>query len=537
VLELNKTAKIEEKPLCQYFLAGGCRFGSSCRYRHPGQGGREIPQICNTKRATKFQFQSVLCGCTESKASPPRRTRKESHCSEYLATVVGLDREMLSRRMKSFIRGKSSLPAHLVFPDSGAALSLMTARGGLHFDADPLGKSNMVLIGKQPYASSATSDQPQAITRVIGTIEHARCVLRWLERTFGIVFLAFSRETSAGQLKGMGWGLRGFIAPFHIRLAGVSAPAPYQGGNGHVNKDGLDNKDRALFREIISSYARSESLSEEDEDADASEDSFEELQDSGFQAPLPAARMDFSKLDTYPVIGETKAYRAVMPKDQREAVETFLQSGKRQQASDIVAWSHFTATGPESALDSAQLTKSYERVLSGPSAGCSIAAQLSEALSAELLERAFGARVTHAEMDLKYRTNEARRLDYRCLVGPGPSKLAVGVSVTRAVASRDLRATRSKGEPFTRKHAKKLIKRKVAAIASARRNVHETASFQRALLHVWCSSELVAQMVDAEARALAKESDNEAIWRDVVVWATVTDFGGVNLRYAYIFRT
>mmetsp|Transcript_13216 Transcript_13216/g.25302 ORF Transcript_13216/g.25302 Transcript_13216/m.25302 type:complete len:597 (-) Transcript_13216:159-1949(-) len=541
VFELKKKkSETEQKPLCQYFLAGGCRYGASCHYRHPGQGARAIRQAGRERERQGNQRHlisgsPIACGCSESKASPPRRTRKGCRDSEFLATVVGLDRATLSRRL-SAITGKSSLPAHMVFPDSGASLSIVAARGS-NFDADPLGSSKLVLIGKQPYASSTPSGHPP-ITRVFGTVEHVRCVLRWFERTFGVVFLPFSPETSIGQLRATGWGLQGFIAPFHSRLASTPMAC-----NRRIStrQAGLDSEDRALFREIISSYALSESqLEEEKEDANADPEPCSVKINSSLAftppPPLPPARMDSTKLNLYPVIGETKAYRAIMPKDQRAAMETFLLSGKRQHI-DLVAWSHFVALGPESALDCAKLTKSYERVLQGPSAGCNMSAQLSEALSAELLEKAFCIRITHAEMELKYSTNGARRLDYRCLIGAGASKVAVGVSVTRAVASKDLRAIRTKGEQFTRKHARNLVKRKVASLTSARRNIEQTGSFQRAILHVWCSSEHVAQIVDAEARALANENDSDPMWRDLVVLATVTDFGGVNLRYAYIYRT
>jgi len=241
-----------------------------------------------------------------------------------------------------------------------------------------------------------------------------------------------------------------------------------------------------------------------------------------------------------------------------------------------VIWTHYKALGPEYMLDTG-MTKEFSTVSEAKSAGCSRSSQISEALSAELLSRLFGLTVTHSEMELAYRSSASSRLDFRCARAPRTNTTenniithsgGIAVSVTRAVAPSALAdrqrcyyqqggtwgGPHRKGENkqkndhpqgFSREDARRLLCKKLRALRSARRNIVPSMAFDRAILHVWCASERIAQVVQAEAAMLDLNlNDNDECREEmsassisdgaVLLLLTLTEFGS-KLRYSYIY--
>ena len=185
-------------------------------------------------------------------------------------------------------------------------------------------------------------------------------------------------------------------------------------------------------------------------------------------------------------------------------------------------------------------------------------------------------------MELAYRSSASSRLDFRCARAPRTNTTkknnmmahsgGIAVSVTRAVAPSALADTdrqrcdyqqggtwggpHRKGENkqknddpllvgFSREDARRLLCKKLRALRSARRNIVPSMAFDRAILHVWCASERIAQVVQAEAAMLDlnlnddDESGEEMSASSisdgaVLLLLTLTEFGS-NLRYSYIY--
>ncbi|KAI8143252.1 hypothetical protein BJV82DRAFT_578953 [Fennellomyces sp. T-0311] len=120
-----------------------------------------------------------------------------------------------------------------------------------------------------------------------------------------------------------------------------------------------------------------------------------------------------------------------------------------------------------------------QRVLSTPNAGGP--SIMSEALSAELMDRLFGIRKILTETEVKYSTH-GPITDYACY---SATSQALGVSVTRAMAY---------GRRFTTKDAIRLMLKKVHGVNKSNKSV-ENYKFERQILHVWAANGTDAAIV------------------------------------------
>ena len=132
------------------------------------------------------------------------------------------------------------------------------------------------------------------------------------------------------------------------------------------------------------------------------------------------------------------------------------------------------------------------RMLGLPNAGGS--SLCSEALSFEMLARAFGARLEMTEMELRY-TPGSQITDYACRVFNG---CVLGVSVTRAVVHR---GNGQLGGHLCDDEAYRLLSKKLAGINISTRNI-QNMRWRKQVLHVWAQSRRDAGTLERQYAAL-----------------------------------
>lgn len=173
-----------------------------------------------------------------------------------------------------------------------------------------------------------------------------------------------------------------------------------------------------------------------------------------------------------------------------------------------------------------QLSDGSMRVMEQKGAGCSLSAQLSEAMSYEVLYRLYGASSLRCETELQYRKQHGfSMIDYRCEI----DGVRVGVSVTRAVDGIPECAR------FTRDAARRLLGKKLRGIRSAAEAVLPHDRWHRSLLHVWASTAHAARLVKREAKALLA-SDSPLCDPNTLILVTSTQFE-CPVRVSYLFST
>ncbi|KAI9488603.1 hypothetical protein BDB00DRAFT_847561 [Zychaea mexicana] len=131
-----------------------------------------------------------------------------------------------------------------------------------------------------------------------------------------------------------------------------------------------------------------------------------------------------------------------------------------------------------------------QRVLCTPNAGGP--SIMSEAMSAELIDRLVGIRNLLTETEVQY-TTKGPITDYACY--SVSTSQALGVSVTRAMAF---------GRRFTARDAIRLMKKKINGINKSTKTV-SNYKFERQILHVWAATGTDAAIV---RRACAKIPDH-----------------------------
>ena len=135
-----------------------------------------------------------------------------------------------------------------------------------------------------------------------------------------------------------------------------------------------------------------------------------------------------------------------------------------------------------------ELSPGGQRVKSSANAGGSSIE--SEALSACLLERCFGAKLEKTEMEIEYFPAGGSMTDYMCEM----FCIKLGVSVTRAM--------KYKGQ-YTLEDAMALLSKKLTGVLNASKNVVE--GWHKQLLHVWTPSRQVALVVKEAYEQLGDE--------------------------------
>lgn len=177
-----------------------------------------------------------------------------------------------------------------------------------------------------------------------------------------------------------------------------------------------------------------------------------------------------------------------------------------------------------------QFHKSSRDICDVPNAGG--ASEKSEALSFELLNRTFGARLLKTEMEIEYDWCISKRTDF--LVVMFGKRL--GISVTRAMKFnpyrfREHRATQHMlGEEhyrFTYEDARSLLQKKLYGVIMSTRDVIERDSWGQQLLHVWAADHETASVLAHAYADLRRE--NSRLLANTIVMVTVA------LRADWIF--
>ena len=163
--------------------------------------------------------------------------------------------------------------------------------------------------------------------------------------------------------------------------------------------------------------------------------------------------------------------------------------------------------GPADALLSADalMGECAVRVLGEPNAGG--ASRVSEAMSAEVLTRAFGARLLKTELQIRYWPSNGAITDFAVEM----EGTTLGVSVTRAIGT--------PGCDYTVEAAESLLKKKLHGVLRSTENA--CGAWGKQILHVWAPSARVADVLEA---AYATLSTHDAqLTADTVVLISVCE--------------
>eukprot|EP00898_Chlorokybus_atmophyticus_P001083 jgi/Chlat1/1976/Chrsp158S02277 len=147
------------------------------------------------------------------------------------------------------------------------------------------------------------------------------------------------------------------------------------------------------------------------------------------------------------------------------------------------------------------------RVAFEPNAGG--ASAISEALSVEYFMRRFSACNVVPEMEVAYYDSNWKKVDYVCeMFGR-----RVGVSVTRAMAY-------PSPHLFDAASARHLLNKKLNGLVIARAGISACHSFSLCVLHVWCETRRIANIMHAEYASTARAL---GVIGDVVVVLTIAE--------------
>jgi len=121
------------------------------------------------------------------------------------------------------------------------------------------------------------------------------------------------------------------------------------------------------------------------------------------------------------------------------------------------------------------------RLISLPNAGGN--SIWSEAMSLEVLYRAFDARLEKTEMEIRYFPYGSKITDYSVRI----SEKCVGVSVTRAMTF---------GQKYTRSDAERLLKKKLFGVIMSSQNVMREDGWIKQVLHVLTPNQAIADLLE-----------------------------------------
>lgn len=474
-------------------------------------------------------------------------------------------------------------------------------------------------MGKRPFVYS--SPGPRVFYRVYSEPGRLFGTLQFLERLLGVIFYPRDSDPSTDT-----WGMSGYIPTLGKRMGEmITRDRKHMKHHGHLSLSsassvstsshtssssassssspgndawGVSSAERKWMGQRISEYEREEGEEEEEEEEDTQEvddwdDSDSDTEENRERArylahvsPLPPLPLTKSTLQDHLTITNDafslttterhQVYaRKLLDVEPTAPFDLLCQSDHANDACDslkeemsplkspshTLCWSYYTALTPASSLDGCMVSTGYHRIMSSKSAGCNECALRSEALSAEVLFHLHGLAVSHCEMELKYTSKDSPLLDY--MVCNPKNGEYIGVSVTRAIADS---VFSQRGSPFSRRQARTLLARKLLAIHGSRSHISAATPFRKAVLHIWCATLEVAQMLHAEADAMLaigesecslpsrkpvrvrENSENTTSTRtfsptliqstDIMLLLTVTDFGGTvaNLKYSYMYN-
>lgn len=150
------------------------------------------------------------------------------------------------------------------------------------------------------------------------------------------------------------------------------------------------------------------------------------------------------------------------------------------------------------------------QIIDEPNAGG--ASVVSEALSAEYMCRRFNAIGIVTEMQIPYFSPHWKKVDYLTTIYGE----MVGVSVTRAMGY-------PSPDAFTEEDAIRLCRKKLNGLVVARAGIVPSVGYCRSILHCWCQTQQIADLMSASFKQFIAESDEEAraSFDNIVVLLTV----------------
>ena len=181
-----------------------------------------------------------------------------------------------------------------------------------------------------------------------------------------------------------------------------------------------------------------------------------------------------------------------------------LEAAIRQEGLAMLLHSELSGKAELTGFDASVapgLSEHAHRVWTDENAGGS--SRNSEALSMELLSRAFGAILQKTEMQLRYFPSNSSITDMSISIGG----VELGVSVTRAAHQPNHR--------FCLEDAEGLLRKKLKGVITATQTCYN-ASWRKQILHVWAASRTIARLLEAAYARL-----EPALVADTVVLVTL----------------
>jgi len=136
------------------------------------------------------------------------------------------------------------------------------------------------------------------------------------------------------------------------------------------------------------------------------------------------------------------------------------------------------------------------QIMIEPNAGG--ASVVSEALSMEVMHRRFGATDVVTEMAIQYWCSNWKRIDYIATI----CGKRTGVSVTRAMGYPD-------ASYFSDEDAYRLCHKKLFGLVVARAGISPQFSYDRSILHCFCQTESIAELMKLAFENLIKDDENQ----------------------------
>jgi len=400
---------------------------------------------------------------------------------------------------------------------------------------------------------------------IYGDIHHAPCILRWLEKHTGFIFIALDTRDANQITHANTWGVTSFLAPFEARLCALGAVIARDASRRqHLNATREDSllgfslsaEDRAIIAESVKTHREeeneaegegllaspSEPLKSPESDSDEEEEWVKKAKGKVLSRLLPDLLPEAPQRPREPRLESAGYAFYVDEKVEREIglflgrtaggpKGTALEGQENLPSTNNVFWTFYTALGPESSLAS-DMSKDAAKVLDTHRKGLAVSANLSEAVSVDVLGKVLGARLTHAEKELdKVTLSSSSKLDYRLKHKNG---MAIGVSVTRAAHTfQDI-----KGPNGCLRLARYIVQKKMNGVVKALASLEKPASCDAAIVHIWCASQTIASALQAEVDSfLCQKSDTATTnhFNNVKVVLTVADFGDVAIGHSYLF--
>lgn len=202
------------------------------------------------------------------------------------------------------------------------------------------------------------------------------------------------------------------------------------------------------------------------------------------------------------LIISTTNYTLYQPLGDHVRAKCILMNPLRDSEPFIIQ--HILKNNPKKKMHQWDVCKLAEKIYREPNAGGK--SINSEAFSVNVLDQLYGITDIISEMEVQYVWYNYKKCDYVCtLFGQ-----RVGVSVTRAM-----------GYPnhtyFTSEDAQRLLKKKISGLLVARDGVINKYNFDKCILHMWCESLEIADIIKQE-----HENLDECVKDDIIIVLTVT---------------